>query len=512
MEMQTIQLFPDDDIVSINDQLGRVTARRVLLVLPSNGRLLTSQVALARLRRQADMLRLEVGLVTSDPDVRPVAKALGFPLFRTAEQAADNERRWRRGRRRIEKAGLSPAEIKSTFLSEQDRLEASQRMQPKPRWQKWLWRYVGIIAFFMTLAIFYVGVAYAVPGATITLRPYTEHIAVSKQVVADPELETVNFSGASIPARVLTITEEWVTEVETTGRVDVADAPARGKVVFVNTIEQPASVPAGTRVTTSAGTRIVYQTLNAVDVPGVVGGTAEVDIVAVEPGPQGNVAANQINRIEGSLDAQLEVRNLEELTGGAVRSAAAVAQADLDRLEAQVTQYLQTVAVGRMNELLGPAEFLAQESVRVTNIEQQTFTHFVGEQTDRVALEIRAQVQGTAVNTNEALDLIYNELALAVKPNYALVPDSFAFFAGDVLGVDSQGRVSFEMRGEGIIAAELDISPHLETIAGQPVENGTLYLYDQLPLQTVPTARVIPNWFGRLPYLPARMQTEIVTD
>ena len=58
MEMHTIQLFPEDDIISINDQLGRLTTRRVLLILPADpkGGLLTSQVDLARLRRDRKRL------------------------------------------------------------------------------------------------------------------------------------------------------------------------------------------------------------------------------------------------------------------------------------------------------------------------------------------------------------------------------------------------------------------------------------------------------------------------
>ena len=82
--------------------------------------------------------------------------------------------------------------------------------------------------------------------------------------------------------------------------------------------------------------------------PGVIGATIEADVVAIEPGLQGNVDINQINRIEGLLALQLEVRNLEPIEGGGVRSARAVTQSDLDRLRAQVIQQLQTLALAEM--------------------------------------------------------------------------------------------------------------------------------------------------------------------
>src|SRR5690606_26866275 len=152
----------------------------------------------------------------------------------------------------------------------------------------------------------YVGAAYTIPGATIALSPLTEPLQIRKQIVADPQLETVNFSGASVPARRLVVSAAWQAEVGATGSLDVPDAPARGSVVFVNLLSQPVTIPAGTRVSTPAGTRIVYQTLQAAEAPGAEGGTVEVDVAASEPGPEGNARSNMVNRIEGSLALQLE--------------------------------------------------------------------------------------------------------------------------------------------------------------------------------------------------------------
>lgn len=515
--LEQITLTTEDDIVSVCDRLDWATEQRVLLILPTavDNRLLHERVDMARLRRHADNLRQDIGLVTRDGEVKYHAKQFGIPVFRHAEDALDDERAWRRGKRRFEQAGLTPEEIRRTLLPEEDRAEVQRRRRPRPRWRVWAWRYAGIILLCFILALIFVGVVYTVPGATITLRPLTKPIQVSQQVVADPQLTSINYDGASIPGRVLSVTTEWQADVATTGRVDVADAPARGRVIFVNTIEQPVNVPAGTQVSTTAGNRIVFQTVAEVEVPGAVGGTAEVDVVAVQPGPEGNVNANQINRIQGPLAAQLEVRNLAETSGGDVRSAPAVSEADIERLEAQVIQYLQTTAVGQMDALLTDEEFLAQDSVRVTEIYQQTYSHFPGEQTDRVAIEVRAEVQGTAVNTRAALDLIYGLLTANIEPGFTLVPASFAFYADEVLGVDSQGRVSFTIIGEGTLAADLtktDLSQHLQTIAGQPILVGEQYLFEQLPLADRPRASVIPNWFDRLPYLPNRMTTEIVTS
>jgi hypothetical protein len=139
----------------------------------------------------------------------------------------------------------------------------------------------------------------------------------------------------------------------------------------------------------------------------------------------------------------------------------------------------------------------------------ETYSHFPGEQANRVTLEIRAELMATAVDETQATGLIYEELAASVTTNYELVPESLNFRSGDVLGVDSEGRVTFEMIGEGQIAAQLDLDEPVRLIAGQETEVALAYLNDNLPLRDYPTVQIWPDWFGRLPYLPIRIQTEI---
>jgi hypothetical protein len=506
LSTKLIYLDDEDDIVSIRDRLDWARAPQVVLVLPAMGDLLVERLDLVLLRRHADSLRLEIGLVTGDGRVTGQARALGIPTFSSVEASQHSRRGWWRGRKRREPVG------RPTHLDEADRREMRRRLAPRPAWQRWLWRYTTILIFFLALAAFFVGVAYAVPGATITLKPEVERLQVSRQIVADPLLEPATFSGASVPARLLAVTVEWQAEVATTGTIEVADSPARGKVLFVNQLGQPVTVPAGTRVSTTAGSSIVFQVLAPVELPDVVGGTAEADVIAVEPGPGGNVAVNQINRVEGSLSLQLQVRNLEPLTGGGVRLVRSVTAADQDRLRAQVLQQLQVLALAEMESSLSSSEFMAQDSLRVARIVHETFSHFAGEQSDRMVLVIRAELQGTAVDETQAVGLMYEELAVAVRPGYELAPDSISFRRGELLGVDGQGRVSFMMIGEGAIAARLPLDDVIQEVAGQDTAVAMAYLYQQLPLRDYPSVRILPNWFDRMPYLPARIRVQVDTN
>jgi hypothetical protein len=371
-------------------------------------------------------------------------------------------------------------------------------------------RYVAIVFYIVTLAILFVAAVYALPGARIIFYPEVEAIEVKRQIVADPELSGPA-GGASVPGRVLSSVQTWRAEVATTGLVEVNDAPARGEVVFVNLVEQPANVPAGTRVSTSAGTRIIFQTLAETEIPGVVGASATAEVVAVEPGPDGNVTANLINRIEGPLAPQLQVRNLQALSGGGVRAEAAVSEADVERLRSQIMQQLQVRALAEMEGQLSGREFLAKDSLRLVRVLQETNSAFPGEQAQTLAMEIRAELQATAVDEAEAVAVVYEALAAAVTPGTVLVPESLDFRGGRVLGVDNQGRVTFDMVGAGRVAADIDVEQALSQVKGQERAAALAYLSQTLPLRRQPEVTIWPDWFGRIPYLPIRIQAEIDT-
>jgi hypothetical protein len=164
-----------------------------------------------------------------------------------------------------------------------------------------------------------------------------------------------------------------------------------------------------------------------------------------------------------------------------------------------------------MEAQLTEAEFLANDSLRVIEIYHETYSHFLEEQTDRLTLEIRAEIHGTAVDASQANDLIYQELIGNVLPGYELVPSSLNLYGGDVIGVDADGRVSFLMIGEGRMAALLTVSEPISAITGQDPGVAMAYLNQQLPLRAYPTTDIWPSWFDRMPYLPVRIEAQVDT-
>ena len=511
--MKVISLTPDDDINSICDLLDWSDDKRVVFVLPEEETAVLSSISLVRLRRYADNKRVEVGLVTADRRLARQARGLGLPTFTTVEEAETSRRGWWRGRRRRERLGLptygqplDDGKPRPSANGADDELLPTPVATPR----QWTIRYAAILLFFVAGALGVVSFLYLAPRATITLQPELNPLTVTQPITAVPALTVVDYAQNTIPARWLTLAQSWQTDVETTGVIEVPTAPARGLVVFTNLTDETVTVPAGAIIQTETG--LGFQTVADVSVAGVEGGTAETDAIAVEPGPQGNVAAETVTVLPAGLADLLTARNPAPMVGGDVRSEAAVTEADLARARSQALQFLQAVAQSEMETELTEREFLARESLQVVEILSETYSHAVGQRSERLGIEMTAVLQGTAVDTTAAAGLTYAALARQVPPGFTLIPDSIQFDAGEVISADERGRVTFLLAGAGTAAINLDLPAALDAVAGQETGTASAYLYRNLPLRALPEVEVWPAWFRRLPYLPDRIQSRIRSD
>ncbi|MFO7539872.1 MAG: baseplate J/gp47 family protein [Chloroflexota bacterium] len=513
MDFDLIELDADDDIVSICDRLDWERASRLLLVLPERAdaeRPLGQPLDCVRLRRHADRRRVEIGLVTTDTQLRRRAVALGIPTFTSVEAATSSRRGWWRGRRRRERVGLptvggNPLALRPDTYPTLD--QPTVLLVSAMGSRRWLVRYLAIVLFCMAVALLYVLFIYVVPQATLTLRPQVIEVTAVQPITVDPELTAVAYDRLAVPGRVLIVEEEWETAVATTGQSEQPTTAARGQVIFTNQGNQPQTLPANSRLLGDNG--LVFLTVATVTLQGVTDSTAAVDVIAEQPGPQGNVAAGTITTLDDPLAEQILVTNPNDLSGGAVEMVPAVAEADQSRARSQLLQFLQAVALSRMEVQLTEREFLPAEAVRVTAILQENYSHAVGEAAGQLSLSMRVEMRGTAVDVTDAAGLVYGGLAAQVPPGYYLAADNISVVPEAILAVDDAGRMTVNMRGSGLAAVDLDFNQALQAIRGQEVETAVAYLYQQLPLRDPPHLQIWPTWFERVPYLNGRIHTEI---
>ena len=112
MKTQVIYLDSHDDIVSIRDRMAWAKSERILLVWPRRGQVDIRPLDLTLLRRHAESLGAQVGLVTRNAELRSAAREEGISFFSgviAAQKKAWQTKRSARPERRFPRSDLRAA-------------------------------------------------------------------------------------------------------------------------------------------------------------------------------------------------------------------------------------------------------------------------------------------------------------------------------------------------------------------------------------------------------------------
>jgi hypothetical protein len=502
--IEFVQLEPADDAGTVRDRLAFLRGRRVVLVWPEEGTALPRKLDLVLIQRAALRENIRLALVTHDPLVLRHAAELNISAFETLKDA--ERRRWKRGRSRAfasrvkRPAGEADPEALMPYAT---RLRPDE---PQSRLRRAL-GVVGRLALVLVLVALVAGVALLVlPGATVTVMPASDFLRTSAIITADPALPAtaIDVEQGLIPAT--TFRAEIVERgtVPTSGAQTLSAAPARGTVVFINRTDEAVDIPAGTLVSTSAGTPSVFQTLGDVSVPAGVDEQIEAAIEAIPEsiGEAGNVEAGLINTVS--------VRNLAPTFGGETTRIYTVTEADRDAAIAVLRQQLQNRAFNELPARASASQFIIPDSIRIAEerSDWMTFDHAVGEQAESLTLTMRAIVAATAVDEELARQVAYARLAGEVPRGRNLLPNTVLYERGLMESLDAAGRATFTVTASGMAQAAIDEGALRDRLAGLPLDEAAAYIGRELDLQpgSTPTLRILPDWFERMPLLAPRIQ------
>jgi hypothetical protein len=510
--IEFVQLEPADDAGTVRDRLAFLRGRRVALVWPEEGTALPRKLDLVLIQRAALRENIRLALVTHDPRVLRHAAELNISAFETLKDA--ERRRWKRGRSRAfasrvkRPAGEADPEALMPYAT---RLRPDAPQSPVRR----ALSVVGRLAVVLVLVALVAGVALLVlPGATVTLLPASDFLRTSAIITADPDLPAtaIDVEQGLIPAT--TFRAEIVERgtVPTSGAQTLSAAPARGTVVFINRTDDVVDIPAGTLVSTSAGTPSVFQTLSAVSVPAGVDEQVEAAIEAIPEsiGEAGNVEAGLINSVVGELAESVSVRNLAPTFGGETTRIYTVTEADREAAVAVLRQQLQNRAFNELPARASASQFIIPDSIRIAEerSDWMTFDHAVGEQAESLTLTMRAIVAATAVDEELARQVAYARLAGEVPRGRNLLPNTVLYERGLMESLDAAGRATFTVTASGMAQAAIDEGALRGRLAGLPLDEAAAYIGRELDLQpgSTPTLRILPDWFERMPLLAPRIQ------
>jgi hypothetical protein len=510
-----LQLDTGDDIASVRDRLSFLRGKRILLIWPEKGCVLTRKLDLVLLQREAMRNAIRLALVTHDPIIIRHANELNISAFETI--GGSERAKWKRGRSRVFTTRLqrprhepAPGEL----MPYASRVQIEEHESAGERIRRIVVRalVLGLLGGVLLATGFLV-----VPSATITLTPAQDFVRVEAEITADPNSQqsTVDVENGIMPAfRYVAQVVDSAT-IETTGTQPVTTTPAVGAVVFINRTVNNVPIPAGTTVSTSAGTPIVFQTTQEAQVPAGAGQQVEVAIEAVSEfsGEIGNVDVGLINTVAGDLAASVEVRNLAPTYAGESRTVRVVTQQDMDTLVAILRQQIQDRAFRELAPQIAESQFAILDTLRIAEERSDwlTFNFEVGDVADTITLNMQAIVEVIAVDEGLAEQIAYTRLGAQVPRGRMIRPESLVYDRGSVTSIESSGRVSFTMVASALVVGNINVGQLQERLASRTPEDALRYLLSSADLEenTSPQITLSPDWMTILPILPMRINIRL---
>ena len=509
-----IQLENADDVASIRDRLSFLRGQRVLMIWPEEGTILTRKLDLVLIQREAMRRALRLALVTHDAEVIRHARELNISTFETI--GAAERGRWKRGRGKVftnrfqrPKDEPIPDDLKEVA----SRIYAEETAREK-RWRH-IRRVIGAVVF----ALFALAIGYVMlPSATVTITPATRRVSTTTDITVSPQSLGIDIENRIIPSSPMSIQIDDNGTIETTGVKSLEDSAAAGSVVFINKTGQPVTIPAGTVVTTSAGTPIQFRTTIEAKLPGGEGLQIEVPIEALQAsvGSAGNVDSGTINTVIGPMTDSVTVRNVAATAGGTTRTQHIVTDEDMANVLAIVKQQLQTRAYVEMQSRLTSKQCIILDTIKIgeERDDWKTYSAKPGDIVDSLSLSMKAVVDAVLVDETFGQQVVLAQLTKQIEAGETIKPDSVTYDLGcqSTGHIDAAtGQIVFQMSGTAIVSAQINADQVRQQVSGQSFNDATASLLTGLQLQQgiPPQVSVWPQGFDRMPLLPFRISVQI---
>jgi hypothetical protein len=462
-----------EDIAAVCGRVDSAPTFAVVIHAPNGNRPLSTELGMRRLRRHAEDSGRVIAVATGNAALASRARQVGIPVARRPNQV-----RWDAGGRQVMRLGSK------SFL-----------VPPVARPLQ-----LAVIAG-VALALVVLALVLA-PSAKVIAYPNTETIERTVTITASATRSDLDLAGLQVPARPASTTETVTLATRTTGKVQVASAPARLVATLTNTTGADVVIPGGSVLV--AGTETFALDGEAKIAPGR---GVQVQATAIRPGPGGNVAAGVVT---GWLDTRFRlvtVTNAAAAAGGANTETPAVAAQDLvairnlanDLGKAQATKGRLLAARPHDAIFLGTAD---------TSIEAGEPSAAAGEPAEVLFLQVKVTVTALAI-LEGTLDEVAHAVLLKGQPAGTLIPGTVtARETGARQANAEDGSIRTEILVRGQFARDVTEERLRSTVAGKSESAAKAALKERHGIADA-EVKVAPGWAPRAPRFGFRITVEL---
>lgn len=534
---RVLYLEPDEEITSIIDRFKKLKAKKIALVVPRDAVVMQSVVNLKLLKREAENLRKELSLVTSDKVGRNLASQVGLATYDKLDQEflrpeeeielsdleeIRDEKIEELGKdtsdeemAKVEKSPFDKAEINkpeklssAPIAPEKPKKKSFMGLRPRLKLNKRLLVFGVIFSLFVVTFITFL----FLPKAQINIRVKAEKINHNFEFIADKNLVDVDLEKKSIPATLVEKTSEKESTASATGEKEIGEK-AKGTITIYNSYDSASQVlNAGTKLTRDGK---VFLTTQKVTVPGFtlkqgnsVPGTANVSIEAEKQGASYNVSAGKFT-ISGFPSSQFYAQSSQALTGGFSEIVTVVSENDINTLKSNLTKELDLEI---KKELIGQVEGeteLLEEGILVTEVSFTTSANVDDQKSDfsgKLTLKAQALAYKKSDFENIANESFTQKISQLGKE---LAEVDYNNLKKEVKSTKlEQGQMTVVVSGEAFAAPQLDQKVLKSNLAGKDRIRAEEYLTGFIEIDSV-KVDLWPFWVKKVPSLEESIKINI---
>lgn len=366
----------------------------------------------------------------------------------------------------------------------------------------------------VTLFVGLVASWWFLPSAEVTIYLSTSELSESLDIEIDPSVSGADIGALVIPGEEISTSVSGNTSKSATGTATVGDR-ATGSVTIYR-VGSSVDVEGGTTLVSDDGLEF---TLN--DPVSIASGSAStpatetVGVSASAIGSDYNLSSDSRFRVGDYSLSDLEARNSEAFSGGSSREITAVSQDDIDALNKELGEELETDAISKLEEdakASGCADCIVVEDSYTATPTKEEYSADVGDEASTVSLDMEVEASAIMVNKNDVIALARDVLEDRIPDGYVLRDDQIKMdFKYD--GEDD-GKHDVSVRLSVNLFPGVDTDKIAEMISGKFINVAEDYFKAEVPGFVRAEIIIVPKLpaaIATFPHVPGKIEVTVAS-
>lgn len=546
MAIPSIYINLEDDVSKITDRLRHNSAKQVILVCPKRSYLFSDSINLRLLKKQTDLLRKEIFILTMDEKGQLYAREAGFALkflpkvsgrtplsdIKTPhrvqpvsvtqdmeEEVVEVQSDQQLSKKPFVEKVVAPSIVSSVFNIKEDpdiKLEINDNIFPEgesleEEVKKSRPKIVKVIMFTATFSVvLLLALAFVVlPKATVVVYPKTEVVTRDMTISMSKNVQAIDPSKLVMPAIPVKETVSLNKKFESQGKFQVGNK-AEGVVRIYNFTGLPINLKAETTTLTLNGKS--YKLIN--DISGLKPTTYSnsktkeinpasladpVEVIAAEGGTDYNAPLGSrmeiTNQVFGSRPQLLYANTESELAGGTTRYLSVISKDDIEKAK----KTLEEEALAQVRDRLSTAGSVLADRAFSFNVTEYVVNNPEGTQTPSFEASLKGDLVGLSFKKQDLDDLILQRISQTISGNKVLSKGPNTQITYTVSALDSVNQLaSLQVHYQGEAAYVMDLGNLAPQLVGKNQNEVNEILRSKAEIDKVEIT-LAPSWQKNFP-------------